>query len=101
SVIVELVATSPSDQHTFKLQYAASADGLLINPVDSTRRFADVTYDPERNQLSDSVASANRVVVRHLLTDADTAGRTLVLHLPTPLNVGAGEKVVAYIHFKS
>ncbi len=101
SVIVELVATGDTS-HTFRLQYSPSADGYLVNADDSIMRFADATYDNVNNKMSDSIASGNRVRIARLLTTNDTAlGSGFNEKLPTPLMVGANQKVVAYIHYKS
>jgi hypothetical protein len=101
SVFVDLVATGDAN-HTFRLQYAPDADGYNVNKVDSTMRFADATYDNVNNKMSDSINPANKVVVRYGLQLKDTASNNfLALKLPMPLNVAAGQKVVAFIRYKS
>jgi hypothetical protein len=70
-------------------------------------RFGDALYDNVNNKLSDSISASNKVTITIPLDAAFFADSTangdhpINVALPTPLNVPAGAKVVAYVHFKS
>jgi hypothetical protein len=104
-MFIDIVSTG--DPHTFLLQYAASADGANVNSQDSIMRFGDATYDNVNNKLSDSIAASHKVTLTipmdaAFYADSTTGGdHPINMALPTPLNVPAGEKVIAYAHFKS
>jgi hypothetical protein len=105
TLFVDIVNTA--DPLTFLLQFAPSAIGANVNSQDSIMRFGDATYDNVNNKLSDSIGSANKVTLTILLDAAFWADSTangehpINMALPTPLNVPAGEKVVAFAHFAS
>lgn len=105
TLMVDFVRTAPANPLAFKLQYAASAAGAKINPGDSIIRFADATYDPARNRLSDSIPATYRYRYTKLLNAAfyadSNANGVYEVQFPMNFSVDSNEKVVAYVSFHS
>jgi hypothetical protein len=103
---IDVVRTSTANPHAYKRQYAASADGVNVNSVDSIMRFASATYQPDRNQISDSTPAAHIYRFKQPLTaafwaDSTTAGNHQVqFAIPNFMQVDSNQKVVTYVSFK-
>ena len=106
SLIVELFATTIGvDSGTYKLQFAASADGLSIT-ADSTPRFAAVNYTGATNDCWAGITSTQMQRYAFALDatsvgDTDANGvNTHLFALSSPLKAGPGQKIVSFVHFK-